>query len=196
MVFLVVALFGIAGIGYRFVQRETQDTVNAAQLSSSSSALSRLGSHQSISIRLSEAETQLEELETLFPLKLGGPSTVSRLIRMAERSNLSVSDVQTQPGTDEEINDHTYHRLSIEMHFEGTLSSLMLFLEELEDGAVPASRIDHLIINNVTPSVGPDGLPQYTMDISLLISLFSRDPLPAELEPEPAAGEPAPTGGS
>lgn len=167
---------GFSALSVRFFQRQSINVVNAAEYDTSSSALKRLGSHQALSLKLATAENRLEELEILFPPKLSGPSTVSRLIRMAERSALSVTDVQTQPGTDEEVGENYYRRMSIEIQMQGTLSSLKFFLEELENGAIPASRIDHLNIDKITPSVLPDGTPEYTLEVGLLLSLFSRDP--------------------
>jgi hypothetical protein len=187
--FLVVALLGFAALGYRFLQRQSVDIVKAAEFDMTSRALNRLGSHQALSIELSVAEDRLENMVTMFPAKLSGPATVSRLIRMPESSNLAVSDVQTPPGTDEEINDHIYHRLSIVIQMEGTLDTLRLFLVELENGTVTASRIDHLIVDMITPSVQADGFPQYNMEIGLLLSLFSQDPLPEDTEPEAIDGE-------
>ena len=188
---------GLAALGVRFAQRQSIDTVSAAELDVSSSALNRLGSHQKLSLKLAMAETRLEELDTLFPTKLSGPSTVSQLIRMAERSNLSVSDIETQPGTAEELGDHVYRRMSIQIQLQGTLTSLRSFLLELEEGAIPASRIDHLNIGDVTFSPQPDGSPNYSLEIGLLLSLFSRDfyddfPRPTT----DAADAPAPAGGS
>lgn len=187
LAFLVFALLSLAGLGYRFIQRGSVDAVNAAEHELTSDALFLLGSHQAISLELATGETRLEELETLFPAKFSGPTTVSRLIRMAESSSLSVSDVQTQPGTAEVVGENIYRRMSIEIQLQGTLSSLRQFLENLEDGAIPASRIDNLIIGNIAPFAQPDGTPDYTLEVGLLLSIFSRDPV-SDDEPTSAGG--------
>ena len=178
---------GFSALGLRFVQRQSVNAVNAADYEITSNSLIRLGNHQTLSLQLATEENRLEELETLFPPKIRGPSAVSRLIRMAERSNLSVSDVQTQAGTEEEVGEHVYRRMSIEIQLQGNLSSFMLFLQELEGGAIPASRIDHLIIGDVSPVVQEGGAPEYTLDVGVLLSLYAR--VPSDDEP-PSPGGP------
>ena len=106
---------------------------------------------------------------------------MSKLIRIAERSNMSVTDVETQPGTAEEVGEHIYSSMTIQFQLEGTSGSLSNLLTELESGIIPASRLDHLNIAEITRldtseshnSTG--GGTGYMLKVGLIISVFARN---------------------
>ncbi len=152
----------------------------AFEYETSSRTMSRLGNSQNLIYGLSTSKSELENLDAIFPSKLSGPATVSKLIRIAERGNMSVTDVETQPGTAEEVGEHIYSSMAIQFQLEGTSGSLSNFLTELESGIIPASRLDHLNIAEITRldtseshnSTG--GEAEYMLKVGLIISVFAR----------------------
>ncbi len=182
VVVIVAAVMGHATIGYRYVQRISEGEVLAYETSEVTGYLNKLDNAHRRQTRTNESEIRLKELQAEFPKKLSGPSTVTKIIQLAERSNLQVTDISTQPGSGNEVGTHIYDTLSIEAHFEGDINSLRAFLAELEDGYIIASRLDRLDIQNIAylldsatgPRFGPARQDDDTVDITLLLSVFAR----------------------
>ena len=176
------ALLGHGLIGFRYVERIAEGEVLAFETSEVTRFLNKLDDSQRRQIRTNESEIRLKVLEAEFPNKLSGPSTVTKLIQLAERVNLRVTDISTQPGSGNEVGTHIYDTLSIEAHLEGDLDSLREFLAELEDGYIEASRLDRLDIKNITPlpdSSAGSGSSSTVQDgdiigVTLLLSVFAR----------------------
>ena len=181
-VVIVAAVMGHTIIGYRYVQRISEGEVLAYETSEATRYLNKLDNAQRRQTRTNESEIRLEELQAEFPKKLSGPSTVTRIIQLAERANLQVTDISTQPGSGNEVGTHIYDTLSIEAHLEGDINSLRAFLAELEDGYIIASRLDRLDIQNIAALLdstsGPQSSPARqdddTVEITLLLSVFAR----------------------
>ncbi len=181
-ILIVATLLGHAFIGVRYVQRISEGEVLAFETVDVSGYLHDLDNAQRRQTRQNESEARLKELRAQFPKKLSGPSTVTRLIQLAERVNMRVTDIQTQPGSGNEVGTNIYDTLSIEAHLEGDLNSLREFLAELEDGYIEASRLDRLDIKDIAPlpesSTGsrtsPTGQDNDSLDVTLLLSVFAR----------------------
>ena len=179
---LAAALLGHGLIGFRYVERISEGEVLAFETSEVTRFLNKLDDPQRRQIRTNESEIRLKVLEAEFPNKLSGPSTVTRIIQLAERVNLHVTDISTQPGSGNEVGTHIYDTLSIEAHLEGDLDSLREFLAELEDGYIEASRLDRLDIKNITPlpdssagsGTGSTGQDDEIIGVTLLMSVFAR----------------------
>ena len=182
VVVIIAAVMGHAAIGYRHVQRVSEGEVLAYETSEVTRYLSKLDNAQRRQTRTNESENRLTELRTEFPEKLSGPSTVTKIIQLAERVDMRVTDISTQPGSGNEIGTHVYDTLSIEAHLEGDINSLRNFLADLQDGYILASRLDRLDIKDIAP------LPDSTTDtvivparqdddgveVTLLLSVFAR----------------------
>ena len=176
------ALLGHGLIGFRYVERIGEGEVLAFETSEVTRFLNKLDDPQRRQIRTNESEIRLKVLEAEFPNKLSGPSTVTRIIQLAERVNLRVTDISTQPGSGNEVGTHIYDTLSIEAHLEGDLDSLREFLAELEDGYIQASRLDRLDIDDTAPIQGSSagsGSSSTVQDgdsigVTLLMSVFAR----------------------
>ena len=182
VVVIVVAVAGHAIIGMRYVQRISEGEALAFETSETTRYLNKLDNAQLRQARTNENEIRLKELQAEFPKKLSGPSTVTRIIQLAERVNMRVTDITTQPGSGNEVGTHIYDTLSIEAHLEGDVNSLREFLVVLEDGYIAASRLDRLDIREIaSPSesttnsrTGPTGQADDSLDVTLLLSVFAR----------------------
>ena len=163
---VAVALVGHAIIAVRFLQRQTEQEALTSELEMTTQTLYGIGDPQSHVRELSTAESELETLQSIFLSRVSGPATVNRLIQLAERNDMRVTDVQTQPGLEEEVGEHTYRALVIEVRLEGTLSALRDFLSEMESDGVAASRLDRLSITDIT---------RLNLESSLQFSVFVRD---------------------
>ena len=129
-VVIVAAVMGNTIIGYRYVQRISEGEVLAYETSEATRYLDKLDNAQRRQTRTNESEIRLEELQAEFPKKLSGPSTVTRIIQLAERVNLQVTDISTQPGPGNEVGTHIYDTLYIQAQPEGGLNSLTSFVWE------------------------------------------------------------------
>ena len=182
VVVIVAAVMGHAIIGYRYVQRISEGETLAYETSEVTRYLNELDNAQRRQARTNESEIRIEELLAEFPKKLSGPSTVTMIIQLAERVNLQVTDISTQPGSGNEVGTHIYDTLSIEAHLEGDINSIRAFLAELEDGYIMASRLDRLDIQNIAsladsttgPRFSPTRQDDDTVEITLLLSVFAR----------------------
>ena len=182
VVVIVAAVMGHAIIGYRYVQRISEGETLAYETSEVTRYLNELDNAQRRQARTNESEIRIEELLAEFPKKLSGPSTVTMIIQLAERVNLQVTDISTQPGSGNEVGTHVYDTLSIEAHLEGDINSLREFLAELEDGYIMASRLDRLDIQDIASLSGsttgsrfdPARQDDNTMEVTLLLSVFAR----------------------
>ena len=181
-VFIVAALLGHAFIGLRYFQRINEGEVLAFETSEATRYLNKLENAQRRQTRENEGEIRLKELQAQFPEKLSGPSTVTKLIQLAERVDMRVTGIETQPGSGNEKGTHIYDNLSIEAHLEGDIDSLRAFLAELEDGYILASRLDRLDIQDIAPgSESTDGSrirqisrEEGSLEVTLLLSVFAR----------------------
>ena len=181
--FIIVAtLLGHAFIGVQYLQRISEGKALAYETSEVTGYLDELDNLQRRQARTIESEARLKELQAQFPKKLSGPATVTRLIQLAERVNMRVTDIQTRPGSGNEVGANIYDTLSIEVHLEGDLDSLSEFLAELEDGYIAASRLDRLDIDDITPPsepsadsrTSPVGQDDDNLSVTLLLSVFAR----------------------
>ncbi|MCH8061723.1 MAG: hypothetical protein IH861_04390 [Chloroflexi bacterium] len=182
VVVIVVAVAGHTIIGMRHVQRISDGEALAFETSEATRYLNKLDNAQRRQARTNENEIRLKELQAEFPKKLSGPSTVTRIIQLAERVNMRVTDITTQPGSGNEVGTHIYDTLSIEAHLEGDVNSLREFLAELEDGYIDASRLDRLDIRDIASTsesttnsqTSPTGQADDSLDVTLLLSVFAR----------------------
>ena len=182
VVVIVAAVMGHTIIGYRYVQRISEGEVLAYETSEATRYLNKLDNAQRRQARTNESEIRIEELLAEFPEKLSGPSTVTKIIQLAERVNMQVTDISTQPGSGNEVGTHIYDTLSIEAHLEGDINSLREFLAELEDGYIIASRLDRLDIRDIAPlsdsatgsQTNPTSQDDGIVDVTLLLSVFAR----------------------
>ena len=182
VVVIVAAVMGHTMIGYRYVQRISEGEVLAYETSEATRYLNKLDNAQRRQTRTNESEIRLEELLADFPEKLSGPSTVTKIIQLAEKVNMRVTDITTQPGSGNEIGTHIYDTLSIEAHLEGDINSLREFLAELEDGYIMASRLDRLDIKDIASLSGsttgsrfnPASQEDGIVEVTLLLSVFAR----------------------
>lgn len=171
---IVAALLGHAVIGMRYVQRISEGEVLAYETSEATRYLNKLDNPRRRQTRTNESEARLKELQAQFPEELSGPSTMTRLLLLAERFNLQVEAIEIQPGSGNEIGTNIYNILSIEVGLEGDITSLREFLAELEDGYIAASRLDRLDIKDLALVSQSSAGQHSSLNVTLMMSVFAR----------------------
>lgn len=171
---IVAALLGHAVIGMRYFQRISEGEVLAYETSEATRYLNKLDNPRRRQTRTNESEARLKELQAQFPKELSGPSTMTRLLLLAERFNLQVEAIEIQPGSGNEIGTNIYNTLSIEVGLEGDITSLREFLAELEDGYIAASRLDRLDIKDLALVSQSSAGQHSSLNVTLMMSVFAR----------------------
>ncbi len=180
-----MALVGIAVLAVTYLQQQHEQDALASEIVAARQSLAEAGDVANRQERLAIAESELVAEHAAFPAQLSGPGTVGALLQLAQDLGLKVADVKTQPGREQQMGEHTYHGLSVHIRVEGTLSALRVFISELENGALPAARVEELSIAGIeaTPAArlrpSPDGPGategQDSLTASLDFTVYARD---------------------
>lgn len=179
-----LALMGNGVLGFRYIQSQREQHVVASEVAAGRKSLSEYGDAASRQERLATAEAELAAEGAAFPHRLSSSGTVGALIQLAEQHALQVMDVKTQPGSEQQLGDHTYRSLSVHVQVEGALTALRNFIKEVESGALRAASVDQLRIDiiNQPPASGAESLSngpgtaevQQSLSVSLEFSVYAR----------------------
>jgi len=179
-----LALMGNGVLGFRYLQSQREQNVLASEIAAGRKSLSEYGDAASRQERLATAEAEVAVERAAFPRQLSSSGTVGALIQLAEQHALEVMDVKTQPGSEQQLGDHTYHSLSVHVQVEGAVTALRNFIKEVESGALRAASVDELRITiiNRPPASGAESLPngpgtagvQQFLTVSLDFSVYAR----------------------
>ncbi len=185
LVGVAMALVGIAVLAVTYVQKQHEQDALASEIVAARQSLAEVGDVADRQERLAIAESELVAERVAFPAQLSGPRTVGALIQLAEESGLTVHDVKTQPGREQQLGEHTYRALSIHVQVGGTLDALRNFVGDVEGGALQAARGDELSITMTeqpatdTPGESANGLStgevQHSLTASVDLSVYARD---------------------
>ncbi len=178
------ALVGYAVLGYRYLQNQREQNVLASEIAAGRKSLSEYGDAASRQEQLATAEAEMAVERAAFPHQLSYSGTVGALIQLAEQHALQVMDVKTQPGSEQQLGDHTYRALAVQVQVEGAVTALRNFIKEVESGALDAASVDELRITiiNQPPASGAESLPngpgtagvQQFLTVSLDFSVYTR----------------------
>jgi len=179
-----LALMGNGVLGFRYLQSQREQNVLASEIAAGRKSLSEYGDAASRQEQLASAEAQLAAERAAFPHQLSYSGTVGALIQLAEQHALQVMDVKTQPGSEQQLGDHTYRSLSVHVQAEGAVTALRNFIKEVESGALSAASVDELRITMIKqpPTSGAESLPngpgttgvQQLLTVSLDFSVYAR----------------------
>lgn len=183
-VITAVALVGLAALAVMYIQERREQGALASEIEAARHSISEYGLAASRQERLAVAEAALAVEQTAFPSVLSGPAIVGALMQLAEENGLRVADIKTQPGTENQVREHTYRALSVNVQVEGTLRALRTFIGDVESGAIQAVRVDGLSITGIKRpstasswvSVNGPGTAEagYSVTASLDFSVYSR----------------------
>lgn len=168
----------------KYYNSQGTQTILASERVAARDSLDRFDEFTSLQEKLSIAEAELAIRQNAFPSQVKGPETINTVIRLAEESGLTVSVISSVPRKNEQIDDHTYSELSMQIQVVGTLGALRNLISELESGAIKASRLDKLSITGIEELSQENrgfGSPErasadsrYRLIASIDISMFAR----------------------
>ena len=182
---MAIALVGHVVLGVTYFQQQRERDALALEIEAASQTLVAYGDAGSPQGQRTSAEAELVAAQAALPSRLNGPGVVGALIRLAEETGLTVSDVKTVPGREQQVGEHTFAALSVHVQIEGTLSALRAFVSKMESGALQATRLDELGITGIAQPPAPGAEPLLdesgttedptSLVASLDYSVFARD---------------------
>ena len=188
VVIMAIAIVGHAVLAGTYFHQQRQKDALALEIQAVRQSLAEYGDAARSQRQRAAAEAELAAEQAHFPSWLSGPGTVGPLIQLAEENGLRLVDMKTQLGSEQQVGEHTYHALSVHVQVEGSLGALRAFVSQLENGALPAAKVDELSIGGIeAPPVArlepsPDGPNatevQYSLTSSLDFSVYTRETSP------------------
>lgn len=166
---LVAALLALnAYFGMDYMKRRSGQGVLASELADTAAAMARYGGDTSEDLekQLAFAHDTLETVRGQFPQGTNSTYAIDSILRLAVGSGLKALPVATHPWITEEVGEHVYQVMNVEVSVEGSLSQLASFISVLENGAVAG-----LVIEDVTISESKDpeqaGLYLATLELAI-----------------------------
>ncbi len=188
VVIMAMALAGHAVLAGIYFHQQRQKDALALEIEAVRQSLAEYDDAARSREQRAAAEAELAAEQAHFPSWLSGPCTVGPLIQLAEENGLRLVDVKTQLGSEQQVGEHTYHALSVHVQVEGSLGALRAFVSQLENGALPAAKVDELSIGGIEPPSagrlrssldGPNATEvQYSLTSSLDFSVYTRENSP------------------
>jgi len=116
--------------------------------------------------RLEAAQAELDEAAGLFFSESQAAQVLNNLYQYANDSDVEITDLQSQPGPEEEKNE-IYDVKTFQLQVEGSVLNLIAFMSRIEEATLKSFAISNVNI------VEGEELYVLTMDITLYTSSYS-----------------------
>lgn len=187
---IAIAVIALASIGHaaliaRVVQGQESHDSLVADVESAELTLSRFKSVPELQNELAEAQQELGEARSIIPEQVGSTPSIESLLELSDTASMEVLYVKSEIGDNENVGDHTYNKLVIQLTSRGSLDELITFLDSIENGGVTSARVDELAIVGLTQYAGAESqaagqsktsvYQQFELTTDMTVSVLSRN---------------------
>ena len=169
---MAIAFVGNAALMTVFLRHQREQEALVAEIDATIHSIQEYGDVTNSLGQLAIVKSELAAEQDAFQSQLSRPGTVDALLQLAQEVGLEVRDLNTKPGKEQKVGEHTYQALLVLVQAEATLVAIQSFVGELEDGALRAVTVDELSITGIKQPLSDKS--EDSVIASLDISVYER----------------------
>ena len=177
LIIMLLVVYAYFGMGY--VRERKEHEALTSQITDVSQTLAQMpGPPHDLEQRLAAAQASLAAEQSAFPSKMNSTEIVDTILRLADDCGVKAIPLITQPWSIENIGEHGYHVLRLDVAVEGSFSQLVSFLSKLENGEFKTLIVDDLSVTRATEQPEGETVTEGTIPVtaSLDLAIYTQSP--------------------
>jgi len=149
-ILIIVLLVVYYLLGTDYMKQPKEQEALASQIADVTQTLAQIPKPpQDLEQRLAAAQASLAAEQSAFPSKMNSTKVINAILKLADDSDVKAIPMVTQPWSMENIEEHGYRVLRLNVAVEGSFSKLVNFISKLENGEFKTLTLEELSLTRV-----------------------------------------------
>ena len=173
---LVIGLLVVyAYLGMDYMKQRKGHEMLTSQITNATQTLAEIPEPpQNLEQRLADARASLATEQSAFPNnQMGSTEVVNTILKLANDCAVMAVPLVTQPWSTEDIGDHSYHVLRLNVAAKGSFSQLVSFVSKLENTEFKTLIVENVSVTRVSEQseegIAPEGIIPVVASLDLAI---------------------------
>lgn len=173
LIIILLVVYYLLGTGYMKQQKEHETLTS--QIADVTQTLREMPKPpQDLEQRLAAAQASLIAKQSAFPDKMNTTQVINSILELADDCEVKAIPLITQPWSTEEVGQHGYYVFRLNVAIEGSLSQLLTFVDELENGEFETLVVEALKVTRVTEPLEETAEGTVPVTASLDLAIYAR----------------------
>jgi len=157
-------------------QRKEQETLTSQIIDVRQTLTQIPGPPQDLEQQLEAAQASLAAEQSAFPSKMNSTRVINTILELADDCEVKAKPLVTQPWSIENVGEHDYYVLRLNVAAEGSFSQLVSFISKLENGDFETLIMEDLSVARVSEQSEEENVPDGTIPVtaSLDMAIYAR----------------------
>ena len=167
--------------GMDYMKQRKENEALASQITDAKQALAQIPEPpEDLEQRLAIVQASLTATQGSFPSKMNSTQVVNAILGLADDCKVKAIPLVTQPWSIEDIEEHNYYVLRLNVAVEGSFSHMVSFIGKLENGEFETLIVENLSVTRVGEPPEEESVTEGTILIkaSLDLAIYTQSPTP------------------
>jgi hypothetical protein len=179
VILIIIGLVVNAYFGLSYIKEHNEHKALASQITDVSQTLAQIPQPpQDLEQRLAVAQASLAAEQSTFPSKMNSTEVINAILRLADACEVKAIPLITQPWSIENVGEHGYYVLRLDIIVKGSFSQLVSFLNKLENGEFKTLIVKSLSVTRASEKSEGETATEETIPVtaSLSLAIYTQSP--------------------
>lgn len=177
LIIILLVVYAYSGMGYMKQRKERE--MLTSQISNVKQTLAQMPQPpRDLEQRLAAAQARLAAEQSAFPSKMNSTQVINTILKLADVCEVKAIPLVTQPWSIENVGEHDYYVLRLNIAVEGSFSQVVSFISKLENEEFKTLTAKDLTVTRVSEQSKGETVTEGTIHVtaSLALAIYTQSP--------------------